>query len=191
MGVFGACLGRGLSATWTCAREGSGSWDSRSDLATREGPSQSPGKRQRWREQRLYHSQPIPIRFLPIGQGSETSWEGTLAQIPGRDLMGGVRSLVPLSPPPRDPPGQVGEGNQAHIWKASDAPDVPGHGARLRKNGGELGRPRPPPLAGSAGAGEGPGITPNLGASRSWFPSAVLARSAPEEETQLRAGKTG
>ena len=103
-------------------------------------------------------------------------------------MIGGYRTLAPLPSTPRER-GQVGEGNQAHIWKASGAPDVPGPRARLRKSGGELGRPRPPPLAGSAGAGEGPGRTPNLGAFRSWFPSAVLARAAPEEETQLRAGK--
>lgn len=102
--------------------------------------------------------------------------------------MGGVGPWLPSSPTLPEQRGQLGEGNQAHIWKASGAPDVPGPRAPLRKGGGELGRPRFPHLAGSAGAGEGPGRAPSLGASRSWFPSAILARAAPKEETQLRAG---
>lgn len=64
-------------------------------------------------------------------------------------MMGGVGPWLPSSPTLLEQRGQVGEGNQAHIWKASGAPDVPGPRAPLRKGGGELGRPRsPPPLSG-------------------------------------------
>lgn len=140
-----------------------------------------------------------PWRELPLAVSPSLRGFGRLhgdASRAGRGHRPGAGDLrvsdpdSPLPPAtPQKPQGQVGEGNRAHIWKASGAPDVPGPRARLRKGGGEPGRPRPPPSAGSAGAGEGPGRAPSLRASRSCFPSATLAPAAPKEETQLRVGE--
>lgn len=44
------------------------------------GGGRSPGKRWRWGKERLYRNEPLPIRFLRPGLGSETGGEGTPAQ---------------------------------------------------------------------------------------------------------------
>lgn len=136
--------GRGLGGAWgPCApRGGSCGWIPR---PVAEGRRLEPWEEAEVGEERLYRSLLLPNRFLAPGQGRETGREGTSAQVLGSHLIVGYRTLAPVPPPPQEDRGQVGEGNQAHIWKASGAPDVPGPGARLRKGEGELGRPRHPP----------------------------------------------
>lgn len=92
-------------------------------------------------EERLYCGQPTLTRFSPPGQGRETGGKGTPTRVPGRDL--GLGPQLPSPLPLRAQRGQIEERNQAHIWKASGAPDVPGPQARLRKRGGEPRRSPP------------------------------------------------